>query len=240
MTQWSLLWCNPGKPWRKNENLKQDFFKQIRPNQTFWLKYYKIIITKKGYMHLRCHCKHLGAKAKDWNLPFNLTDYPCCLLVPGAEWQTECVGRIRFLKEKSINLEIEMYQHWKNAGISQTSTQGLVSAAGKKWHKFLAILHFTGSFEWWDWVCLALPMILYPSLMNSWRPYEKSSVILFCKGLSLTKSIWLEEYNRGRCFSSIISARIFLKYLGLLITHLESQSVTSTSPRSTFLFCSFP
>lgn len=151
-----LLWRNPGKPWRKNENLKPDFSSKLVQTRLFdWN------ITRKtnGYMHLRCHCKHLGAKAEDWNLPFNLTDNPYHLLVSGTERQTERACRIRFFKDKSINLETDMYQHWKHAGITQTSMQGLVPAAEKKLDKSLAILHFTVSYEQWDWVCLALPTI---------------------------------------------------------------------------------
>lgn len=105
-----ILWCNPGKPWRKNKNLKPDFSSKLVQTRLFdWnitrKKTQKTNQRTRG-MHLRCHCKHLGGKAEDWNLPFNLTDYPCCLLVS----EIECVWRIRLLKDKSINLEADMCQ----------------------------------------------------------------------------------------------------------------------------------
>lgn len=105
----------------------------------------------------------------------------------------ECVSKIKFLEDRSINRETEKYQHWTDAGITRTSMEVLVSAAGKEWHKFLAIVHFTGSYKWWGSVCLALPMTLHPNefLKPLWK-------VIFDTFWHRPKSMWLEEYTRGR------------------------------------------
>lgn len=152
------LWCNPGKPWRKNENLKPDFSSKL-----VQIRLFDQNITEKIWLYAS-KVSLQAFRGTGWRLKFpcQFNWLPLSLVSIWTEWQTECVCRIRSLKDKSINLETEMYQHWKNAGITQTSTEGLVWAAGKRWHKFLSIVLFTGSYKWWGWVCLALPMIFAP------------------------------------------------------------------------------